>query len=118
MLKELTKRTNGISNGCDVPIHLHGAVQEIILPLIYDTEFFSTLSMTLESGLAHLNALNSEFFATLDQLSHTISHCALPASATSSFRPHSKLTSDAGLIHVPRSDSYKVCIPLLFCNQI
>mgnify|MGYP002403122342 CR=1 FL=1 len=74
--------------------------QELIIPLVSDTEFFKILVTALEGMSTHMVTLHHNFTKTLDDLSKTISATALPASASKSFNPHSRVTSHPGAIHV------------------
>ena len=89
--------------------HPTGRTQEVVVPLIYDTEFFNNLSNALSSVSTHLTTIHAEFRTTIQELSRTIGDSALPASVTSraSFHPHSKLTSHAGSIRSPSRESHK-----------
>ncbi|KAF9044445.1 hypothetical protein BJ165DRAFT_1481247 [Panaeolus papilionaceus] len=75
--------------------------QEIVIPLVHDSEFFNILSTTLESVSNHLTTVHEEFTDTLVKLSHTISDTAHPASAASNgFQPLSPVTMHAGAVRV------------------
>ncbi|TFK23078.1 hypothetical protein FA15DRAFT_670919 [Coprinopsis marcescibilis] len=88
-----------------------GRTHEVIIPLVSDTKFFSTLSSALESMSAHFDNVHEDFSKSLSGLSRTISSTALPASSSPSFHPLSALTSHAGAVQVtgkqpPKSDLY------------
>ena len=85
--------------------------QEIVVPLVHDTEFFALLSDTLESISQHMTALHSEFVNTLQALSMTIGDSSHPASVSASFRPLSSVTTHAGLVRV-NTGELKVCASL------
>lgn len=89
--------------------HPTGRTQEVVVPLIHDTEFFHNLSTALSSVSTHLTTVHAEFRTTIQELSRTIGDSALPASVTSrgSFHPHSGLTSHAGMIRSPNRESDK-----------
>ncbi|PPQ72204.1 hypothetical protein CVT24_002361 [Panaeolus cyanescens] len=79
----------------------HTQTQEIVIPLVHDSEFFNILSTTLESVSNHLTTVHEEFTVTLKQLSHTIADSAHPASvSSSSFQPLSPVTMHAGAVRV------------------
>ncbi|KIK03290.1 hypothetical protein K443DRAFT_676956 [Laccaria amethystina LaAM-08-1] len=89
--------------------HVTGRTQEVVVPLIHDTEFFHNLSTALSSVSTHLTTIHAEFRSTIQELSRTIGDSAQPASVTSraSFHPHSRLTSHAGMIRTPNRESNK-----------
>ena len=84
--------------------HAHTTTQEVVIPLVHDTEFFAMLSSTLESVSTHLNAVHSDFTQSLQQLSKTIGDTSRPASVAGGFHPHSSITSHAGTIKVKTGD--------------
>jgi hypothetical protein len=89
--------------------HPTGRTQEVVVPLIHDTEFFHNLSTALSSVSTHLTTIHAEFRSTIQELSRAIGDSAQPASVTSraSFHPHSRLTSHAGMIRTPNRESNK-----------
>ncbi|KAJ2927379.1 hypothetical protein H1R20_g9717, partial [Candolleomyces eurysporus] len=77
-----------------------GQTREVIIPLASDTEFFNNLITALEGMSTHMQSVNDDFTKNLRSLSTSISDSALPASASSSFIPHSAVTSHPGSIMV------------------
>ncbi|KIM43658.1 hypothetical protein M413DRAFT_443563 [Hebeloma cylindrosporum] len=86
------------------------SMQEIVVPLVHDTEFYSLLSGKLESISEHLTGLQTEFVDSLQELSRTIGDTTHPASVAASFQPLSSITTDAGSVRVKtgelKSDLY------------
>lgn len=74
--------------------------QEVVIPLVSDTEFFNNLITALEGMSTHMATVHQEFTKTLKALSRTISQSALPASASPSFHAHSAVSSHPGSIMV------------------
>lgn len=74
--------------------------QEVVIPLVSDTEFFNNLISALEGMSTHMSTVHQEFTKTLKALSRTISLSALPASASPSFHAHSAVSSHPGSIMV------------------
>lgn len=84
-------------------------MQEIIIPLVKDTEFYDILAAALQSISDHLATMHTDFVQSLQSLSHTISDTAAPASSASrTFHPMSSITTDAGAIRLKGGD-LKVC---------
>lgn len=83
-------------------------MQEIVVPLVHDTEFYSLLSGTLESISEHLTGLHREFVNSLQILSTAIGDSAHPASVSASFQPLSSITTHAGSVRV-KTGELKVC---------
>jgi len=83
-------------------------MQEIVVPLVHDTEFYSLLSGTLKSISEHMTALHSDFVNTLQVLSKTIGDSSHPASVSASFQPLSSITTHAGSVRV-KTGELKVC---------
>ncbi|KAF8816422.1 hypothetical protein BYT27DRAFT_7077428 [Phlegmacium glaucopus] len=75
-------------------------IQEVVIPLAQETEFYNMLTTTLESVSLHLTALQSDVLSSIQNLSDIISNSTHPASAASKFHPHSPLTADAGSVRV------------------
>lgn len=66
----------------------------IVIPLAADMAFFQTLLAAINDVSAHLVTVQSDVVNTLNALSQTIGDSTRPTSSTSSsFRPHSVLTS-------------------------
>ncbi|TFK37062.1 SPX domain-containing protein [Crucibulum laeve] len=81
-----------------------GNKQEVVIPLVSDTEFFQLLSTALEAVSAHMTIVHTHFSDTLRELSRTIGDSARPASATSrGVKPHSGVSSNAGIIRLPNA---------------
>lgn len=78
----------------------HETIQEVVVPLVQDMEFYTMLTATLESVSSHLTAVQSDFLSSLQNLSNIISHSVHPTSAASKFHPYSALTTDAGSVRV------------------
>lgn len=74
--------------------------QEVVIPLVSDTEFFNNLISALEGMSTHMSTVHQEFTKSLKSLSRTISESALPASASPSFHAHSAVSSHPGSIMV------------------
>lgn len=72
---------------------------EVIIPLTADMMFFQTLSTAIEDLSAHMVTVQSDFVDTLQSLSRTIGDSARPTSSTTTFRPHSGLTSKPWSVH-------------------
>jgi hypothetical protein len=83
-------------------------MQEIVVPLVHDTEFYNLLSGTLESISEHLTGLHTEFVNSLQVLSMTIGDSTHPASVSASFQPLSSVTTHAGSVRV-KTGELKVC---------
>ena len=75
-------------------------IQELVIPLVHEVEFYNMLTTALESVTLHLTAVQSDFLSSLRDLSNIISDSAHPASSASKFRPHSALTAHAGSVRV------------------
>jgi hypothetical protein len=75
-------------------------IQEVVVPLVQEMEFYNILTTTLESVSSHLTTVQSDFLSSLRNLSDIISHSAHPTSAASKFHPHSALTANPGLVRV------------------
>jgi len=82
-------------------------MQEVVIPLIHDSEFFNILSTTLESISAHLTKMHEEFLSNLTDLSRAIADSSHPASVAAGFHPSSSITTHAGAIRV-RTGELKV----------
>ncbi|KAJ8508331.1 hypothetical protein ONZ45_g9389 [Pleurotus djamor] len=74
-----------------------GQVQasELVIPLAADEAFFTLLSTALEALKQHLIGVHTDFIVTLKELTSAITCSARPMSATTTFRPHSFISSDA-----------------------
>lgn len=91
-------------------------IQEVVVPLVQEMEFYNILTTTLELVSSHLTTVQSDFLSSLRNLSDIISHSVHPTSAASKFHPHSALTANPGLVRVKIS-TLKVIIFLLFSTQ-
>ena len=81
------------------------SVREYTIPLASDIAFFDLLTSAMNSLSAQLAIVHSEFMATLEDLSKSISDRALPVSQIkASYRPFS-VDDDAGAITVPSTKS-------------
>ncbi|KAF8154620.1 hypothetical protein B0H34DRAFT_660898 [Crassisporium funariophilum] len=78
--------------------------QEVVIPLIHDTQFYNMLATTLESVSAHLNTVHADFLGALKGLGRSISDAAGPASVVGGFMPHSRVTTHAGSVRVKSGD--------------
>lgn len=85
----------------DVIPHLGRESRELIVPLVSDAVFFETLSTTIGNMPAHLLTIQKDFTNALEDLSKNISLSARPSSATTVFRPHSRLTTKPWAVHTP-----------------
>jgi hypothetical protein len=81
--------------------------QEALIPLISDTAFYQLLLDALQSLSSHLSTVHSNFLNTLEGLSRNIASSARPVSSTSSFRPHSVLSSNPASIGTIRATGHK-----------
>jgi hypothetical protein len=75
--------------------------RELVIPLITNTAFFELLSRALQTISTQLLAVHKDFVSSLEGLARDISLSARPASSISTFRPHSRVTSDPTSIHLP-----------------
>ncbi|CAA7270761.1 unnamed protein product [Cyclocybe aegerita] len=78
--------------------------QEVVIPLVRDTEFYSILSSALESVSSHLTTVHGDFTQSLKGLSRTIADTSRPASVAAGFHPHSSVSTHAGAIRVKTGD--------------
>ncbi|KAF9479813.1 hypothetical protein BDN70DRAFT_878342 [Pholiota conissans] len=74
--------------------------QEIVIPLVHDTEFYNLLSTTLESIAAQLSEIHGSFVRSLEELSRAIADTAQPASVAAQFHPLSAVGTHAGAVRV------------------
>ncbi|KAF9553445.1 hypothetical protein CPC08DRAFT_744734 [Agrocybe pediades] len=75
-------------------------MQEVVIPLVHDSEFFNMLSTTLESISTHLSKMHEEFLSNLSELSRSIADSSHPASVAAGFHPSSSVTTHAGAVRV------------------
>ena len=85
----------------DVIPHPGRRLRELIVPLAADAIFVQTLSTTVGNASAHLLTVQKDFMNALEDLSRNISLSARPSSATTVFRPHSRLTAKPWAVHTP-----------------
>jgi hypothetical protein len=84
-------------------------MQEIVIPLVKDTEFYDILAAALQSISVHLATMHTDFVQSLKSLSRTIADTSAPASSASrNFHPMSSITTDAGAIRL-KGGNLKVC---------
>ncbi|KAF8955392.1 SPX domain-containing protein [Flammula alnicola] len=93
-----------LSNDSSHTISGYAAGQEIVIPLVHDTEFYNMLSMMLEAISEHLTTIHSDFVKSLESLSRTIADSAHPASVAARFHPFSGISADAGAVRVRTGD--------------
>ncbi|EPQ51605.1 hypothetical protein GLOTRDRAFT_140984 [Gloeophyllum trabeum ATCC 11539] len=74
--------------------------REVVIPLNADRIFFDLLLTALHSFSVHLQALESQFLSSLQDLARSITASARPFSSTNAFHAHSQ-TSDPTAVHVP-----------------
>ncbi|KAJ3499051.1 hypothetical protein NLJ89_g10139 [Agrocybe chaxingu] len=92
------------SSQTPLPPDTQTTTQEVVIPLVHDTEFYSILSSALESVSSHLTTTHGDFTQSLKGLSRTIADTSRPASVAAGFHPHSSVSTHAGAIRVKTGD--------------